>query len=466
VRADATAEQTRATAPDVRAHYVEVYRARGRRSEPAWCREARERAIARFAELGFPTTRDEDWRFTNLAPLARTPFRSASADGAQVTAAALAPFALQGGDGPRLVFVDGRFAPGLSRPGHLPGGVVVEPLARAFDRRGDLLEAHLARYADPDAQPFTAAFTALNTALFEDGALVWVPKGVAVEAPVHLLFVATPAADGSATHPRTLVVAEPSSEVTVVEHYAALGDGVYFSNAVTEVVAGANAVVRHLLLEEESLRAYNVSTLRVQQGRDSQVASHTVLLGGALVRNNVHPVLAGEGTDCLVNGLFLGRDAQHLDNYMRVEHAAPHGNSRQFYHGILDEGAHGVFHGRIVVHPGAQKTDAKQTNRNLLLSGDAQIDTKPQLEIYADDVKCTHGATIGQLEEDQLFYLRSRGLSEEDARGILLFGFANESLERIGSGPVRRHVERLVRRWLEARRAPRRAAGVGAAAGG
>ncbi len=238
----------------------------------------------------------------------------------------------------------------------------------------------------------------------------------------------------------------------MIEHYVTLADGVYLSNAVTELVAGENAIIHHYLIEEESAHAFNVETLRIEQGRSSQVTSHSLLFGGAIVRNNVHPVLAGEGAYCLINGLFMGAGTQHLDNYMKVEHASAHCDSRQFYNGILDDQARGVFHGRIVVHPGAQKTDAKQTNRNLLLSDSAQIDTKPQLEIYADDVKCTHGATIGQLDEGAIFYLRSRGIPEQEARAILLLGFAGESLQRMKSEVIRTHLETLVRRWFSEKR--------------
>ncbi len=246
------------------------------------------------------------------------------------------------------------------------------------------------------------------------------------------------------SHPRNLIVAEEDSQATIVEDYVSLDGGAAFSNTVTELVAGEHTVLSHYMIERENAQAFNISTLRIQQGRSANVASHSVLLGGALVRNNVHPVLAGEGGECLINGLFIGNGRQHLDNYMLVEHASPHCGSRQFYNGILDGHAHGVFHGRIIVHKDAQKTDAKQTNRNLLLSDDAQIDTKPQLEIYADDVKCTHGATIGQIEEDALFYLRSRGIDEVSARKLLLFAFASECLDRMKPGPVRRHVEELI----------------------
>ncbi len=251
------------------------------------------------------------------------------------------------------------------------------------------------------------------------------------------------------THPRNLIVAEDQAQVAVIEDYASVGgESVVFSNAVTELVAGESTVAQHYLIEREHLKAWNASTLRIQQGRSANVASHSLLLGGGLVRNNVHPVLAGEGGECLINGLYLGTGTQHLDNYMHVEHAAPHCGSRQFYNGILDGRSHGVFHGRIVVHKAAQKTDAKQTNRNLLLSDDAQIDTKPQLEIYADDVKCTHGATIGQIEENALFYLQSRGISEREAKKLLLMAFAEECVERMHSSVARDHIQHLVSEHL------------------
>jgi Fe-S cluster assembly protein SufD len=302
------------------------------------------------------------------------------------------------------------------------------------------VEKHLGQYLNLERD----SFGALNTAFLEDGAYVHVPRGVILESPVALLYVSTEHPSPLISHPRNLIVVEENGQATVVEDYISLGAGQAFCNTVTELVAGDHSVVSHYMIEREHTGTYNVSTLRIQQGRAAEVASHSVLLGGALVRNNVHPVLAGEGGECLINGLFIGDGHQHLDNYMLVEHASPHCGSRQFYNGILDGRAHGVFHGRIIVHKEAQKTDAKQTNRNLLLSDSAQIDTKPQLEIYADDVKCTHGATIGQIEEAALFYLRSRGIDEASARRLLLVAFASECTDRMKEGPVRAHVEKLI----------------------
>jgi len=302
------------------------------------------------------------------------------------------------------------------------------------------IEQHLGRYADVRRD----VFAALNTALWVDGAYVHVRRGVVIEQPVHLLYVSAGAGSEIMTHPRTLIVAEQASQAAVIEDYISVGSEAAFSNGVTELVAGEDAIVSHFLVERENLASYNVSTLRLEQARGTNVDSHSILLGGGLVRNNVHPVLGGEGAECLINGLFVGAGRQHLDNYMLVEHARPNGSSRQFYNGILAGAARGVFHGRIVVHKDAQKTDAKQTNRNLLLSDDARIDTKPQLEIHADDVKCTHGATIGQIEEEQLFYLRSRGFAEVEARNMLLYAFASECLERMREPAARVFIGKLI----------------------
>ncbi len=407
-----------------------------------WLRRLREEAFARFCETGFPTTRDEDWRFTNVAAIARTQFRPASAAG--LSAGDTAAWRVDD-MAATLVFVNGRFAQELSELGALPKGVTVTSLRERIEQHPGEVETHLGRYADTQRDPFCA----LNTAFIGDGAYVHVARGVVVDAPVYLLYLSTHEDAPTMTHPRNLIVAEDQSQLAVIEDYASVGgESVVFSNAVTELIAGESTVAQHFLIEREHLKAFNVQTLRIQQGRSANVASHSVLLGGGLVRNNVHPVLAGEGGECLINGLFLGTGRQHLDNYMHVEHASPHCGSRQFYNGILDGQAHGVFHGRIVVHKDAQKTDAKQTNRNLLLSDDAQIDTKPQLEIYADDVKCTHGATIGQIEENALFYLRSRGLSEAEARKMLLMAFAEECVERMHSTVAREHIERLVSEHL------------------
>jgi len=417
--------------------------------DPVWLRQLREDAWQRFHAKGFPNTHDEDWRFTNLAALARTPFQRAVKGRVTVSSGQIEKFRVPGA-GCRLVFVNGHFAPDLSEVCDLPDTLEICSLERAIAKAmegsepegcaPEGIEQHLGRYADVRRD----VFSALNTALWEDGAYLRIHRGAVIERPIHLLYVSAGAGAAIMTHPRTLIVAEPTSHAAVIEDYVSIGEETAFSNAVTELVAGQDAVVSHFLVERENLAAFNVSTLRLELARGTNVSSHSILLGGGLVRNNVHPVLAGEGAECLINGLFVGAGRQHLDNYMLVEHSQPQCSSRQFYNGILDDRARGVFHGRIVVHKDAQKTDAKQTNRNLLLSDDARIDTKPQLEIYADDVKCTHGATIGQIEEEQLFYLRSRGIEETSARNLLLYAFAAECLDRMHDSPAREFVASLI----------------------
>ena len=412
-----------------------------------WLRSIRRAAIARFSELGFPTPREEDWRFTDVAPIAGTSFSLPQDGRVEPRPQALQSFRFSGPACSQLVFVNGRYAPALSALRPLSEGVQIGSLAQVLTDAPDLLEPYLARYADYQHD----AFCALNTAFMADGAFVRIPRRTVLDEPIYLLYLAS--ADAPIiTPPRNLIIADDDSQATVVEDYVTLSGGVHFSNVITEVVVGENSVLSHYQIQRESAEAFHVSTLRIQQGRSSSVTSHSVLLGGALVRNNIHPVMAGEGGDCLINGLFMAAGRQHMDNYMKVEHASPHCGSRQFYNGILDGQSRGVFHGRIVVHKAAQKTDAKQTNRNLLLSDDAQIDTKPQLEIYADDVKCTHGATIGQIDEDAIFYLRSRGIAEGSARDILLSAFAGESLQRMKLEPLRKHLEALITQWLPRRK--------------
>lgn len=413
-------------------------------SSPSWLRQLRADAFARFCQAGFPTIHDEDWRFTNLSALARTPFQLAGESAAKFSPSNLDTGKMQDAAA-LLVFVNGRFAQELSKHQELPDGVIVSSLKKEIEQNPKRIETHLGRYLDIDRDPFCA----LNTAFAEDGAYIHIGRGTVVEKPIHLLFLSTSESVPTMSYPRNLIIVDQESQATFIEDYVSLGAATpILSNTATELIAGENATVSHFLIEREHQQAFNISTLRMQLGRSANVASHSLLLGGGLVRNNVHPVLAGDGGECLINGLFLGNRHQHLDNYMHVEHASPHCSSRQFYNGILDGQAHGVFHGRIVVHKDAQKTDAKQTNRNLLLSDDAQIDTKPQLEIYADDVKCTHGATIGQIEENALFYLRSRGIDEASARRLLLMAFAGECLDRMHPGAARDYSQTLIQQYV------------------
>jgi Fe-S cluster assembly protein SufD len=428
-----------------------------RQKDSHWLKQLREEAFERFRAIGFPTTHEEAWRFTNVSSIAQTPFRLGSEDDFSVSQQdlekyRLVEFACQ------LVFINGYFAPELSWLAGLPVGLEVSSLAAQIDEDPESIEPHL----DRDRSAPLDSFEMLNTAFLQDGAYVHIDRGAVIKDPICLLHVSVSGVPPIMSHPRNLIVGEEGSQAAVIEEYVSLDDGLGFSNAVTELIAGEGAAISHYLVERENLQSFNVSTLHLRQGRDANVSSHSILLGGGLVRNNVHPVLGGEGAECLINGLYVGSQRQHLDNYMLVEHASPHCNSRQFYNGILDEQAHGVFHGRIVVHKQAQKTDAKQTNRNLLLSDDARIDTKPQLEIYADDVKCTHGATIGQLDENALFYLRARGIDEVSARNLLLQAFAGECLDRMHEPALRKFIEGLIgQRLADIGRADLRASGSG-----
>jgi len=415
-------------------------------NEPAWLLSDRKVGRARFAELGLPSLRDEDWRFTKVAPIAEMEFKPELEPGSHgVTERELNQFPFNGLAGSQLVFVNGQFAPELSSVAKLPEGVKVMSLADVLATEPALVKPHLCRHALTD----TNAFTALNTAYFQDGAFIHVPAGQAIAAPIHLRFVSTAKHDGTTAHPRNLIVAARNSRVTVIESYVSLSNATYFTNSVTELVAGDNAVVEHLKLQDENQQSFHIGTLAAHCGRTSNVVTHSIALGAKLSRTNIYAALAGEGLECILNGLYLTRAEQLADHYMIVDHAEAHGESHEYFNGILADKSKGVFHGRILVRPGAQKTDAKQTNKNLLLSDNATANTKPQLEIYADDVKCTHGATLGQLNDESIFYLRSRCIPLEKARRMLVHAFAGEIIDRVRCIAVREELDRLVWDRLE-----------------
>ncbi len=410
--------------------------------QPDWLLPVRKAAFARFSALGLPTTKHEEWRYTNVARIAATPFQVPDHSADFITPSDLAPFCFET-KGCRLVFVNGRFDASLSNLGALADGVTVDSLAAAVKKNAAAVEPHLARHARCEDH----AFAALNTALMQDGAFVHIAKGRIVASPIHLLYLSTASPEPTVCHPRNLIVLEENSQATIVETYAAIDDNVYFTNAVTEIIARENAIVDHCKIALESDRAFHIATLQIHQERASNVSSHAVSLGGALVRNNIRTLLDGEGAECTLNGLYFVSGDRHVDNHLTVVHAKPHCDSREFFKGILDDKSRGVFSGRIIVRKDAQKTDAKQTNQSMLLSPDAQIQSKPQLEILANDVKCTHGATVGQVNEQALFYLRSRGLTLAAARNLLVYAFAAESLEEIQIEPLRSQLnERLLER--------------------
>lgn len=425
--------------------YWEQFEQVMKQDSPSWLLPIRKAAMVQFDELGFPTLRHEDWRFTNVAPIAKLPFKPVleySRNG--LTARDLERFHFAGLKGPRLVFVDGHYSPELSAPLATKDGIRAGSLRAALSSDSGLLEKHLVH-----ATPVSNAFTALNTAFFQDGAFIYVPAGKTLEGPVQLVFISTASEPASIASPRNLIVAEADSKLTIVENYVSLASSAYFTNAVTTIVVGRNAQVEHLKFQDESISGFHMGALQLRLEAQTNVFAHSVALGAKLSRYNIHTHLGGEGIECILNGLYLTKDDQLADHWMLVEHVKPFCNSHEYFNGILDDRSKGVFHGRILVRPEAQKTDAKQTNKNLLLSEDATANTKPQLEIYADDVKCTHGATIGQLNEESIFYLRSRGIGPETARRILIHAFAGEIIDRIRCEPLREELDHIIWDRLE-----------------
>ena len=432
----AVADQQTAAARGDR--FIAEFEARTRDGQlggPAWLREARAGAMGWFAEVGFPTTRLEDWRFTPITPIASTPFVPGESLHVQpdlIAAHTLADFCAA-----ELVFVNGRFAPALSRAADLPAGLEAGSLADLLQHDPARLEGVLGRVADSKGTPFAA----LNTALFEDGAWVRVARNAVIERPVHVLFYSTVSGAPQVSHPRLLFVGGEHSEARLVETYAGVAPQVYLTNAVSEFVIGDRAIIDHCKVQRESLAGYHVASMQMRTGRESVFVSHALTLGGAIARNDIGAVLGGPGGDTTLNGLYLADGDQLVDTHTTIDHATPHNGSHEVYKGIMGGRARAVFNGKIIVRPDAQKTDAKQTNKALLLSEAAQINTKPQLEIFADDVKCTHGATVGQLDAEMLFYLRSRGLDAHAARSLLIRGFAGDITGRIRIEPLRERLD-------------------------
>ena len=401
---------------------------------PRWLQDLRDRGASRFAALGFPTVRDEEWRFTNVAPIAATEFRTAPPAVVSASELASVPYASVPF---RLVVVNGRFSAELSQLNGLPSGVRVGSLAAAVTQHADVVQRYFGQLADFN----TRSFVALNTALAADGAYVYIPDGVVLEQPLEILYLAAGGDAAEMSQARTLIVAGDRSQSRLVETYAALRRGTYFTNGVTEVFAGEGAIVDHYKVQQESLDAFHIASIHVNAQRSATFSSHSFSLGGKLARNDVNATLDGEGAEVTLNGLYLADGERLVDNHTEIDHAKAHCPSHEVYKGILGGKARAVFNGKIIVRQDAQKTNAKQTNRALLLSDEASINTKPQLEIFADDVKCTHGAAIGQLDEDAIFYLRARGLTYFEARDMLIHAFAGEILDQVKVAPLKRALE-------------------------
>jgi len=412
---------------------------------PPWLRALREGAMARFAALGFPTTKQEEWRFTSVQPIAETVFALPHAPRADAPSArTIAALELCEARRHLVVFVNGRYSGALSSIAGLPVGVRVGSLAEAVRAEGDLVRRHLGTAAPAGERPFAA----LNTAFLLDGGFVHVPAGVHMEEPVQFLYLSVPGTAPIVSHPRSLVIVDAGARCAIVETYAAYGEGAYFTNAVSELVIGDGGRLDYYRIQREGDRAYHVATTASVQGRDSVYNAHPIALGGALARHDIHVVLNGENGYSLLNGLYILGGRQHADHHTTIDHAQPHCESHEYFNGVLDERAHGVFNGRIIVRPGAQRTDSKQTNNNLVLSEEARADSQPQLEIYADDVKCTHGATLGPIDEKAMFYLKSRGIAAAEARSLLTYGFGAEIIDRMEIAPLQAQLDRLVRHRL------------------
>lgn len=403
-----------------------------------WMSRLRDTALSAMQRQGFPDTRVEAWKYTDLRNLQRHAFTPAPASG-EVAGTDLEPWLFDHAPMHRLVFVDGRLAPQLSPSGNLPGGVTLASVASLLAHFPDMLRNLLGHTLNPQRP----GFDAMNTAFLQDGACLKLARDAVLEHPLHLLFISTGQAERMTTI-RNVIQAGPGSSATVIESWVALDDAAELTNTVTEIVLAGNASLEHYKLEEEGNSVTHIGGTYVHQQRDSRFTSHSIALGGRLVRNELAASLAGHGAECALNGLTVTRGRQHVDNNTRIDHRQPHASSNEWYRGILDDRSRTVFSGRIVVHPDAQKTRAQQSNHSLLLSADAEADARPQFEIYADDVQCTHGCTVGELDLDALFYLRSRALDSETARKLLVYAFAADVLERMRLEPVRHYLERAL----------------------
>jgi Fe-S cluster assembly protein SufD len=429
--------------------YADAFRefaGRAAKGQPAWVARLREGAFARFEELGFPTTDEEDWKYTNVASIARAEFMPAEGS-TKLESGAVENFVSAEARQSCLVFVDGVFRRELSSLEALAVGVVAEDLSVALaGEHAELLWEHLGRLSGEGSD----AFSALNTAFLGGGALLYAPKGVEAGAPVQLLFVSTAEAE-AATFPRVLVVAERDSRLDLIETYASTGEGTYLTNAVVEVFVGEGARVSHYKVQDEGANAFHIASTRAELSRTSSYDLTTVTLGAQLSRHNIEVLLESEGAECRIDGLYIVGTGQHADTHSLIDHRVPNCASRQNYKGILDGRSRAVFNGRVFVRENARGTDAEQSNKNLLLSREARVDTKPQLEIYNDDVKCSHGATVGQLDEDELFYLVSRGLHTDLARNLLTYGFAEEIVAKIKFESIREQLDEAILNRLHAR---------------
>ncbi|MDE3058587.1 MAG: Fe-S cluster assembly protein SufD [Bacteroidota bacterium] len=421
----------------------ESFSSNGASSAPAWMKTARSAGISNFSALGFPTIKNEDWKFTNIVPLLKVPFRYASEHHrVSVTREKLSPYVYSESAKSYVAVVNGRFSPSLSNLSALPSGVEIESLEKAATKSPDLLK----RFLNKRVPNERSAFATLNTAYLRDGVLVRIPKGVNIEVPIQILIYSSQADDGTplVSYPRNLIILEEGARAAVVETYASGQESVSLSDAVTEIFVGPNAALDFVKEQREGSNAFHVGTMQVTQEKESRFTCFSLALGSKIARNDLNIEIAGERCESMLDGLYITAGDQLIDHHTIIDHTQPECSSREVFKGIVAGNSRAVFNGKIFVRQIAQKTDSKQTNKNLLLSDTATVDTKPQLEIFADDVKCTHGATVGGMDPMSLFYVKSRGISEEAARGILTTGFAAEVTKYINDANLRQYIDSLI----------------------
>ena len=408
--------------------------------ENDWFSKQRQSAFDIFQESGFPNTRVEDWKYTDVRPIAKNTFSNITESNVASDNNEIDEILIKDLDCVNLVFINGAYSEKYSDIKNISNKIVIKSMADALINDESLLKKHLTKHINQELN----SFTALNTAFIQDGAYINISANTNIDKPINITYISRDSNHPFATHPRNLIVMGENSNATVIENYVGSGKVNYFTNSVTETVLLQGAVLKHYKIQQEGSSAFHIASLNTSQSKDSRFESHLVSIGGALVRNNINASLNEEGAEIIMNGLYMTEDVQHVDNHTRVDHLKPHTQSHQNYRGVLNGKSRGVFNGKVVVHPQAQKIEAYQNNANLLLSDDAEIDTKPELEIYADDVKCTHGATVGQLDDDMLFYLRSRAVDEKTARSLLTYAFADEVISEINLKEIQNKLERLI----------------------
>jgi Fe-S cluster assembly protein SufD len=401
--------------------------------------QLRKDALNRFGQLEFPTQKDEEWKYTNISPLLKHNFVTPTSK-VPIEQELVKKYLFEELEHSLLVFVNGHFMDEHSDIKNLPDGVVAGNISEAIKNNSPLIEKHFTKYAHHQNN----IFTALSTAYTNDGAYVNVPDGKIVEEPVHIIYITSSDDNKIIVQPRNLFIAGKNSQVAIIEHYVSVEESVYFTNSVTEIFADEGSVVDHIKLQQESRNAFHIARMEIDQEKNSNFSSHSISIGGELTRNDFNSRFNDEGSECTLNGLYMIEGSQLFDAHTLIDHAMPRCNSHEHYKGILSDKSRGVFNGKVIVRPDAQKTNAFQENNNILLSNDALINTKPQLEIFADDVKCSHGATIGQLDEEARFYLKSRGIGEEASRAILLHAFASDVVTSIKTEALRNYLEKII----------------------